>query len=492
MTISPVELPTPRDINASENLLAAGLAVSVLIPWSLIFPMSQSPGPYKSQLFSTLNRQSRRWRDRLGTTVRQIKVAAEWGVQALIYPFYWLLHPQKWLGPVFAPRSPSAAPALPAPPTDGDQDHQNKTRSSTLADRPIEAVLTTVQPWLLATDSSPDIPLTDNVEEYLRESLRLCNPAPSGSQPALPQRTSGPVTPSTDAITLFLRPGATTAPSSLGHGGKPVNSLGQRPTVTLIIQGIACRCSDRRLVLTTQDNLSLDVLSVPQQTVLDRLIRQELAQFRYHSRRHWALTQRQWRGLPLVNDSTNQVIAPLEWLWQGLYRWQARPALPGVMVAAPSSPLSPPPPIQQWLEQTTTSLAHAPVLAATVVKSRQISSQLIDSLLRSASPTALQHRGAVLRQKLTHGFGLTREAPDVSADPFALTALIQAAIAYFFGSRSPLPSPSPNTTTLTGSAPPSPWLQWDELFAELPQPSLYQPLLAQTPSSPSVLVQNRP
>ena len=76
--------------------------------------MSSSRGPYKSRLFTNLNRQSQRLRDRLGETVRHLRVAAEWGVQALIYPFYWLLHPEKWLGPVLGSGDQQHQRALPA------------------------------------------------------------------------------------------------------------------------------------------------------------------------------------------------------------------------------------------------------------------------------------------------------------------------------------------------------------------------------------------
>ncbi|MFM2429491.1 MAG: hypothetical protein RLZZ511_704 [Cyanobacteriota bacterium] len=50
-----------------------------------------SPQPdrrYQSQLLKFLNRQGQQWRDRLETWGRQTKVAAIWGAQAALYPFY--------------------------------------------------------------------------------------------------------------------------------------------------------------------------------------------------------------------------------------------------------------------------------------------------------------------------------------------------------------------------------------------------------------------
>jgi hypothetical protein len=449
--------------------------------------MSSSRGPYKSQLFSTLNRHSQRLRDRLGTTVRQIKVAAEWGVQALISPLYWLLHPQKWLGPVFAAGAPSPSVALPPHPNDDDNADDDKTFSSTLADRPIQAVLTTVKPWLLASDASLDIPLTGNLGEMLRGSLPLPILNSQNPQPAIALEASPhPLALPAGTAPLAFSPGDSPPPSRLSHWGQQVKQLFHRPDPAIIIQGIACRCSDHQLVLTTQDNLTLDVLSLPQKQALEQLIRQELAQFRYHHRRHWALTQRRWRGLPLIKGNTQDVIAPLDWLWQGIYRWQARPDVPGSLIPTAPPPLPSLPTINTWVEQTTTALTHHPVIEATVVKSQQVSVKLIDALPLSAFPPALQQRGKALRQKLTHGLANQESAPDLSPDPFELTVLIQAAIAYFFGSgsRNPLTPSSPNTSPLTegDDNTATPWLPWDELFAELPPPTPSQPLLATTTS----------
>jgi hypothetical protein len=53
---------------------------------------SSSPRPYKSRLFNLINRQSMQWRDRLGQAVRHLKVAAEWSVQALVFPLFLLLN----------------------------------------------------------------------------------------------------------------------------------------------------------------------------------------------------------------------------------------------------------------------------------------------------------------------------------------------------------------------------------------------------------------
>jgi hypothetical protein len=43
---------------------------------------------YQSQLLNFLNRQGQNWRDRAATWGRQVKLAALWGAQAALYPFY--------------------------------------------------------------------------------------------------------------------------------------------------------------------------------------------------------------------------------------------------------------------------------------------------------------------------------------------------------------------------------------------------------------------
>ena len=460
-------------------------------------PMSQPRGPYKSQLFSTLNRQSQRLRDRLGTTVRQLKIAAEWGVQALIYPFYWLLHPQKWLGPVLGSGASAHQPVL--PPSSSSENREDSA-TLTISDRPIQSVLATVQPWLLEPENSDVIAtqttvLTGDLNERIRESLTFPASDQNFSETAItPQRAALPGS----VINLALAETAQDKPTLLGHWGQQLQSLFQpRSDSAIVIQGIASRCGaprsgslrDRRLVLTTQDNLSLDVLSADQQHTLNTLIRQELAQFRYQSRRQWALTQQQWRGLPLVNRQSQQVIAPLDWLWQGIYRWQARPDSPGQLIsnAPPQLPQLPQlPQIQHWVEQTSTSLAHNPLIEATVVKCQQFSYQLIEAIPIAAFPPPLQHLGEELQQKLAQILVNKENLPETSPDPFELKVLIQAAIAHFFGSGShnSLQSPSQDSPALNGDRnPQNLWLQWEELFAKLPKPPLTQPLLPiNTPS----------
>jgi hypothetical protein len=59
---------------------------------------SSASGPYQSKFFNFLNRQSLKWRDRLETTARHLKVTVEWGVQILLYPAYLLVQAGRMAG----------------------------------------------------------------------------------------------------------------------------------------------------------------------------------------------------------------------------------------------------------------------------------------------------------------------------------------------------------------------------------------------------------
>jgi hypothetical protein len=52
---------------------------------------SSATSPHKSRLFNLINRQSIRWRDRLDSSARHLKVMVEWGAQILLYPVYLLV-----------------------------------------------------------------------------------------------------------------------------------------------------------------------------------------------------------------------------------------------------------------------------------------------------------------------------------------------------------------------------------------------------------------
>lgn len=433
--------------------------------------MSSSRGPYQSRLFSNLNRQSQRLRDRLGETVRHLKVAAEWGVQALIYPLYWLLHPQKWLGPVLGAGQSSQKAALPSRNNHHQAPHLGT--QSLASDGPIETVLASLQPWFDNAQMGDDHSLILS-ENFLAAISLEFSPSPADhnyprKNKVLPAQPDFPALP------------AVSAPSLLTKLGDQVKSIFQSSPDEIVIQGLASRCDDHCLVLTTSENLTLDVFSLDQQLQLQQQIRQELGKWHYHRRQQWALETKQWRSIPLISkvvskEETPKVIAPLDWIWQGIYRWQTRPALPTLFqsVTAIISPNSSPPNLnglKGWLGQTATSLGHQPVIEATVVKSQQLSQQIVTTV-----PPTLQHLSQDLQQKLSQLFS-GENYPQQTTDPFELKVILQAAIAYFFGGKTyNLALENGHSPALPGENQ-SPWLAWEDLFSGLPTPPLVTPLL---------------
>lgn len=63
---------------------------------------SASFGPYKSRLFNFINRKSIQWGDRIGRGLRNLKVAATWGSQILLYPVYLLVQSVRVVGQKFS------------------------------------------------------------------------------------------------------------------------------------------------------------------------------------------------------------------------------------------------------------------------------------------------------------------------------------------------------------------------------------------------------
>ncbi|AIE73954.1 MULTISPECIES: hypothetical protein [unclassified Synechocystis] len=450
--------------------------------------MSSSRGPYKSRLFTNLNRQSQRLRDRLGETVRHLRVAAEWGVQALIYPFYWLLHPEKWLGPVLGGQGNHNQRALP-PGKDGDKVNSGDEEYLAIAaDQAIETVLTSLQAWFDHAElnqTSRGLVLAQDFPALINnQSLGEDDVSVNNQDLALPGQPEKPA----------LLP--SNGPSPLAKFGEQVKNIFRSGNDTIVIQGLASRCGDRRLVLTTKDNLTLDVFSPEQQQQLQRQIRRELAQWHYQRRRQWALNAQQWRGIPLITGKTGkggdistqqtaQVIAPLDWLWRGIYRWQTRPALPASTAIVQTNPVQANlAGIKHWLGQTNRhlkNLGQQPVIEATVVKSQQLSQQIVEVL-----PPTVQHLGQDLQhrvqQTLEQLFNPDRH-PVNGPDPFELKVILQAAIAYFFGpqggnSNQSLGGEQGNNPALPGENA-SPWLTWEDLFADLPMPAMVTPLLGQ-------------
>jgi hypothetical protein len=385
--------------------------------------MANPSRPYQSRLFNFINRQSLQWRDRLEVTFRQLKIAAEWGVQALVTPLYWLMNPQEWLGPKLGPTTTTVAlPYLSDPPVD----------------QPLQEILTTIEPWLGLTPSapeptalpSPQIVLPGHFFETIRQQL---------ADTALTPEVLGEVSP---PLALPASPLA-----RLGQHLK--QSLGQGQTGSIVIHGLACQYRSRQLVLVTTENEVLDVLSPSQQQTVTNTIRRILAHFYYQRRVQWALAQHSFGIIPLTSAQGTAPLLPLDWLWQGLRWWDSHAVIP---------------------DSSASALARIPkpsIPSASLPLVRPVQSNLS---IAWPQPTALaqqlQSQWQVLARQTQQWLTVASPAlTPTEVDPFQIRAILQAAIDYFFGS-----GQRPTALTSESSVSGEPWLAWDDLFVESSPP----------------------
>ena len=489
----------------------------------LMAPMSSpSQGPYKSRLFNLINRQSIHFSDRLEKTVRQLKVAAEWGVQILLYPIYLAVQTLRLVDRQLEYRFEQVKLLT--------SSKFNPERQPETPDQPIEQVLAVVEPWVPTPPSTllPEAPI-QTAEET---SLEL-----------------------------------------------------QQSDLSSMIQGIATLLETRRLVLIAQENQILPILSQEQEKQLRRRISWEIGNYQRKRRLAQLAGARQLIGrLPAIKNDNPNLLPPVRFFWQ-VMRWmqtsqiaitvnlfgesnlacpvptyssltlsETHPQLLPTRVLStldstvagleiqlhPSKETARPdfvqiqalintaidyffgrhrrrPPLTSNTSSTEISpesvnLSPASPAAESspskLISSAQKSSQLASSNLFSDAvslvvPTATQliqilaHRLQALRQKLQDS-----QSKDASeADPFQIQVLIQAAIDYFFSQYQPqLEARSKDTAKLIPPAQPptllrvnkpsleDPWLSWEDLFEE----SESQPVVRTEPRSPYANLHAKP
>ena len=91
--------------------------------------------PYQSKLFNFINRQVRRWGDRLGTAGRHLRFSIAWGAQAALYPFYLFFQAGRKAGHQFHQTGGQPAQSL------GHAENANGSIEKIASDLPIQEVL---------------------------------------------------------------------------------------------------------------------------------------------------------------------------------------------------------------------------------------------------------------------------------------------------------------------------------------------------------------
>lgn len=211
--------------------------------------------PYKSRLFNFLNRQSISGHDFLGRTMRYVKVVTSWGLQILLYPAYLLV------------------------------------QTGRLARR--------------------------KLEQKVAQTKLFLSPSPRNSPPSLtiPSPLDTPV----DSVLaevgswFSFQVQAKAIIHSLRDSHNHNQSLLIKPEM---IQGVASLVENHHLVLVSQDNQILDVLSATQQQQLKKRISWEVANYLYYQHKTFLTSRVNY--LPKLPIHNPHLLPPVRWLWQGV------------------------------------------------------------------------------------------------------------------------------------------------------------------------------
>ncbi len=202
-------------------------------------------GRYQSRLFNFIHQQSRRLRENLGSAFRHLKVTASWGVQIALHPLHLLLQSNKIVEKPLHSSVQQNWLHLQA----DNIDSQGQTYSST-ADIPIQRVL-------LLIDALPvgEIVSQDTVRDTKRPFYK-------------------------PFLKWFVSPGPL-------HATGPVSTPSLLSRNRPIVRGIATQLSTHTLVLVTDQNQILDILTPQQQQKLQERIIGEVADYwRYQRLAH--------------------------------------------------------------------------------------------------------------------------------------------------------------------------------------------------------------
>ena len=202
------------------------------------------PGPYQSRLLNFLVPQYRRLKEKGDRAIRQVKVALSWTAQVVIYPVYLLLQTTRLAAHKLGQAVKAQLPHEEAPDVDG----------------PIQELLLAVLP------SEEGLVLTPDVLE------------PQSPKPNVPQHwdkivNNGPLVSQSQQDIAYTLPKTAPPPADPRGGYK-----GQ------VIRGLATELTSKNMVLVTADNQELDIFTQQQQKEIQQLIIWQLAKYRRHQR----------------------------------------------------------------------------------------------------------------------------------------------------------------------------------------------------------------
>ncbi|MFM7449121.1 MAG: hypothetical protein ACKO24_11045 [Leptolyngbyaceae cyanobacterium] len=255
--------------------------------------MSVQSGPYQSRILGLLNRQKLRWGGRMGVVLRQFKQTAIWSVQVALYPLYVLFQSARMVSSQMGQAVAFALPRLKA-----------AVRESATAQSPNQSTSPTIWPDQLTIDT-PLQQILLTVKSFglpFQLAITCPPPIPESSEPK--------------AFPLSFRCWVSLTHSHPAAIAAPGGQVGE--TVGDWIRGVASCLETRSLVLVTNHNQVLNVLTPEQQTRLRQRIVWEVAHLaRYQKLR--AKTRRAFNRLQPERTHLH-LLPPVRWFYR-LMAW---------------------------------------------------------------------------------------------------------------------------------------------------------------------------
>jgi hypothetical protein len=391
-----------------------------------------SSTPYKSRLLNFLNRQAIQINDKLGKTIRYVKVATEWGVQILLYPVYLMLQSGRMAGRQLAQKFQTNLFLSSGTET-------RKIEAKIPVDRPLEAVFVTITPWVT----------TNEINTISDTELIVVSLAPNSE--------------AKDNINLIERKTTSIIKDPIGSH--------------LSLQGVASLIEDRRLVLVDTENQILDILTSEQQQELQKKIVLEVAVYKYQKRRQLLFQEQEKKAyLPSyeINSNNRNIEAPARFIWE-LMNWvQAGRVATSIDLFGESNlicniPNNPSNDQMDRLFSTIDLTEIARNLDGTLFK-------LEEKAILPVSHTIGNKLQTIRRDWFDRSLS-RNDREEIINDPFQIKAIILAAIEYFFNDKKNKTltnnsnSNLSQTKSLTDAIELDPWLAWEDLYLSERSPS---------------------
>ncbi|MBW4518318.1 MAG: hypothetical protein KME16_01110 [Scytolyngbya sp. HA4215-MV1] len=291
-------------------------------------------GRYQSQVLSFFSRQSqkllgrsqvalREWGDR---AIWNLRVAATWGSQILLYPIYATFQATRLVGRQLQQAVQQTLPRLQAwrSRVETQLPRSNPIPAQKLSDR----VVLAIDPALTQAELPGTVPTTDAPIRHILQTI-MALPAPELPVTMLSALAQLPAGGESTAPLVWSPAGGLSVQESAGCLATHGNSSGDlaklesatevaiRPP--LLIQGVATLVESRRLVLVTAHNQILDILTAEQQEKLRQRITWEVAGYWRAVRLFWD-QQQPIAPLPLPKINQPHLLPPVR-LFRQLMAW---------------------------------------------------------------------------------------------------------------------------------------------------------------------------